>query len=96
MMINRSSEGASSSSPNLLPILYGTLDGTEIGWGVPSRRLDDRIRELCHRVVASGEDELEPLIAELKSALGEHNLRLRKLAAAKLANSLPSRRGPAL
>jgi len=95
-MINRSSEEASSVSPNLLSTLYGTLDGTEIRWGVLSRRLDDRIRELCHKVVAAGEDELEPLIADLKSALSEHNIRLRKLAAAKLANPLPSRREPSL
>lgn len=95
-MIDRSYEEASSGSPNLLPMLYGTLDGTEIRWGVPSRRLDDRIRELCHKVVSASEDELEPLIADLKSALSEHNVRLRKMAAVKLANALPSRRRPVL
>jgi hypothetical protein len=51
---------------------------------MPSRRLEDRIRDLCARVIAAPEDEVEPAISELKSALREHNERLRKLAAAKL------------
>jgi hypothetical protein len=63
---------------------------------VPSRRLDDRIRELCYKVISAGEGELEPLIEDLKSALREHNSRLRKLAAAKLANPFPPRNEPML
>jgi hypothetical protein len=63
---------------------------------VPSRRLDDRIRELCSKVVSADENDLEPLIEDLKSALREHNSRLRKLAAAKLANPFSPRKGPAL
>jgi hypothetical protein len=60
--------------------------------------LDDRIRELCTRVVATrvvetGSIEPRPVeieyrqlqaLAELKSALREHNQRLRNLAATKL------------
>jgi hypothetical protein len=53
---------------------------------VPSRRLEDRIRELCARALSASGAELEPLISELQAALREHNSRLRKLAADKLAN----------
>ena len=53
---------------------------------VPSRRLEDRIRELCSRALSASGAELEPLISELQAALREHNSRLRKLAADKLAN----------
>jgi hypothetical protein len=50
-----------------------------------SRRLDDRIRDLCANVVAADEPELEPKISELKSALREHTARLRKMVATKIA-----------
>ena len=65
--------------------VYGT--GVPVGLilTVPSRRLDDRIRELCARVVSTQGAEMESTIAQLKAALHEHNERLRKLAAAKLA-----------
>ena len=64
---------------------------------VPSRRLEDRIRELCARAVSATGTELEPLISELQSALREHNSRLRTLAAAKLANfPLRLRRTPSV
>jgi len=53
-------------------------------WKVPATRLDDRIRELCARVVSADGDDLGPAISELKSALREHNNRLRKLAAGTL------------
>ena len=48
------------------------------------RRLEDRIRDLCAKTVSAPEDELGPIISELKAALREHTQRLRKLAAAKL------------
>jgi hypothetical protein len=95
-MINRSFEEASVGSPTLLQILYRTEYGTNINWSVPSRRLDDRIRELCYQVISAEEGELEPLIEDLKSALREHNTRLRKLAAAKLANPFPPGKEPTL
>ena len=51
------------------------------------RPLEERIRVLCAKIAAGG-DELElPVIAELKSALHEHTERLRKLAAVKLASA---------
>ena len=52
------------------------------------RRLEDRIRELCCMTLAAQDDELEPIILELKVALREHSARLRKLAAMKLVGSL--------
>jgi|SRR5580700_3924989 hypothetical protein len=54
--------------------------------GVPFRRLDDRIRELCARVITTPATELEPTISALKAALREHTERLRTLAAAKLVS----------
>jgi len=56
--------------------------------GVHSRRLEDRVRKLCAKVVTANDDELAPAFAELRSALHEHNQRLRRLAVAKLANRL--------
>jgi hypothetical protein len=52
--------------------------------GMLARRFEDRIRNLCAKVIAAHEDEVAPTISELKAALHEHNQRLRKLAAAKL------------
>ena len=55
---------------------------------MPSRRLEDRIRQLCAKAVAAPESDLEPVITELKLALHEHTERLRKLAALKLARTI--------
>jgi hypothetical protein len=55
---------------------------------MPSRRLEDRIRQLCAKAVAAAESDLEPVITELKVALHEHTERLRKLAALKLARTI--------
>lgn len=95
-MINRSCDEGSVDTPTLPRTLYGTLYEADLSWRVPSRRLDDRIRELCYQVISAGEGELEPLIEDLKSALHEHNSRLRKLAASKLTNSFPPRKEPTL
>jgi hypothetical protein len=47
-------------------------------------RLDERIRELCAKAVTAPETELEAILRELNSALREHTMQLRKLAATKL------------
>ena len=52
-----------------------------------SCHFDERVRELCSRVVLASEEELKPIIAELKSTLREHNQRLRELAAATLTGA---------
>ena len=52
---------------------------------VPFPRLDERIRELCAKAVTVPEAELEAILRELNSALREHTMQLRKLAATKLA-----------
>jgi hypothetical protein len=56
-----------------------------------SRRLDDRIRELCARVIASeNSDELNLILPELRTAIHEATERLRLRAAATLmGNSKP-------
>jgi hypothetical protein len=51
---------------------------------VPSRRLEDHIKDLCVKISAARETELEPALSELKSALHEHAVKLRRLAAEKL------------
>jgi hypothetical protein len=48
------------------------------------RRLEDRIRELCAKAVTAQEPELHAILNALRSALREHNRRLRRLAVAKL------------
>jgi hypothetical protein len=53
---------------------------------VPSRRLDDRIRELCERLVAlKGADDFDRILPELKAALHQSIQRLRIGAAAALS-----------
>jgi hypothetical protein len=59
--------------------------------------LEDRIRELCRKVVAAqNTDGFDPALSELKAALQEHTERLRKIAVTKLVrfeeDSLPERR----
>ena len=56
---------------------------------MPTDRLDDRIRELCERVLAASDAELEPAISELRAALQEHISRLRQLVAENLACTRP-------
>jgi predicted outer membrane protein len=63
---------------------------------VPSRRLEDKIRQLCAQAIAAPPSEFDPAIAELKVALHEHTERLRQLAASKLARSLRLRSQPSL
>jgi hypothetical protein len=54
-----------------------------------SRRLEDRIRELCTKAVGTPEPaEFSQVIQQLREALHEHANRLRQLAAVKL----PSRK----
>ena len=52
---------------------------------VPSRRIDDHIRDLCAKVAHSDGNDYEPTLSELKAALREHADRLRKMAVQSLA-----------
>ncbi|HZQ94708.1 MAG TPA: hypothetical protein VFA67_06835 [Candidatus Sulfotelmatobacter sp.] len=52
---------------------------------MPSRRLEDRVRELCAKATAAEESEIVGILTELRETLAEHNRRLRKMAAQKLA-----------
>lgn len=51
---------------------------------MPSRRLDDRIRELCVQVVNAPENHKEEIIRQLQSAISEKIGRLRTMTARKL------------
>jgi hypothetical protein len=51
---------------------------------VLSRRLEDRIRELCEKVLIGSESELESTLAGLQAALHEHTERFRRLAAEQI------------
>lgn len=53
------------------------------------RRLEDRIRELCSRALRAEEPEWSQVIAELRSAITEHALRLENLAAAATVAGKP-------
>lgn len=44
---------------------------------MPSRRLEDRIRELCDQLIVAEPDEVGSLVEQLRSALREHVQRLR-------------------
>jgi hypothetical protein len=65
---------------------------TGIPWQSPvfilsfmSRRLEDRIRELCARAVVTTDlNELDAILKQLRPALREHIELLRKLAAERL------------
>jgi hypothetical protein len=50
------------------------------------RRLEDRIRELCARVIITRGQESETKLEELKAALAEHTERIRKAAILTLLN----------
>ena len=43
---------------------------------MPRRRLEDRIRDLCTRLVASSERNFDETLAELQAAISEHTLRI--------------------
>ena len=56
-----------------------------IAWDVRSRRLEDRIRELCAKAVSAPDSaDLNEVMQQLREALREHANRLRQLAARKL------------
>ena len=40
--------------------------------------MEDKIRQLCARAVAAGDDDLKEAISELQAALREHTQELRK------------------
>ena len=52
---------------------------------VPSRRLEDRIRELCAKAVSAPDSaDFNEVMQQLRESLREHANRLRQLAARKL------------
>jgi len=61
---------------------------------VPSRRLDDRIRELCAEVCNAPKAKLPSAIANLQAALREHTLHIENKAIKDLLKGLgkPDRR----
>jgi hypothetical protein len=68
-------------------------------YSIMRRRLEDRIRELCGKVVSAPDDDLASIIddlasiiKELQAALREHNQRLRQLAAQSLRQEKCARR----
>jgi len=50
---------------------------------------EESIRELCARVVAADEADLQPALAALHAALKAHVENLRGMAAAALVNPIP-------
>jgi len=47
--------------------------------------MEDKIRKLCARAVAAGDDDFQQAISELQSALHEHVQELRKTLIEQLA-----------
>jgi hypothetical protein len=57
------------------------------------QRLEDRIKELCHKAAATPQSpELEEILQHLKAALAEHTRCVRKLAAGFPVMVRPERR----
>ncbi|MFZ3266504.1 MAG: hypothetical protein WA172_21050 [Terriglobales bacterium] len=54
---------------------------------MPTRRLEDRIREMCGRAVTAQNSELDAVFSELKAALREHAKRLGNVAGRKLTGN---------
>jgi hypothetical protein len=52
---------------------------------VLSTDLEDRIRELCAKAVASDDTDFQSVTSELRSAMREHIERVRKMAVQQLA-----------
>ena len=61
---------------------------------MPSRRLEDRIRELCSKVTGAPKAELHTAIANLQATLREYTLRIENKAIKDLLYGLgkPDRR----
>jgi hypothetical protein len=45
---------------------------------------ESRIRDLCAKIIAAPEADLEPVLSELQTALHEHTVHLRRMAARNL------------
>jgi len=56
---------------------------------MPVRRLEDRIRELCARVLYAKEPEWSTVVHELQLAIQEHILRLANVATAATVAGKP-------
>ena len=57
------------------------------------QRLEDRIKELCHKAALTLESpELDKILQNLKAAVAEHTRRMRKLAAGFPVMVRPERR----
>lgn len=80
---------ASSDKKGSNAALDALLDPKSDFFGGP---LEERIRDLCAKVVAAPDRELEPIILELQAALREHALRLRRMAAENLAGRIQVKR----
>jgi hypothetical protein len=54
---------------------------------MPSRRLEDRIRELCAKAATASDAETVEVLQELRRALHEHARHLRAMAAERLTGT---------
>jgi hypothetical protein len=51
---------------------------------MPGRDFESRIRDLCAKIIAAPEADLASLLSELRGALHEHTVHLRRMAAGNL------------
>jgi hypothetical protein len=61
----------------------------QVGELMPPRRLEDRIRELCVRVLTAKESDWPETLMELRMAIQEHSLRVTNLASAATVAGKP-------
>ena len=51
---------------------------------MPSRRLDDRLKDLCAKVIRTPDNEIEPVLKELQAAMRAKFERIRVMATFRL------------
>ena len=61
-------------------------------WCVPSRRLTDRIRELCSQAASGSDANFAVILSELQIVLHDHAVRTRKMAIKQIAGPQVERR----
>ena len=61
-------------------------------WCVPSRRLTDRIRELCGQAASGSDANFAVILSELQIVLHDHAVRTRKMAIKQIAGPQVERR----
>jgi len=69
--------------------MVGSAGAASLTSAMPSRRLEDRIRELCGRALYERGAEWEMTVHQLQLAIQEHSLRLNNMTTAATVGGKP-------